>query len=164
MNLNKVIILGRLTQNPDLRSTSSGTPVCSFGVATNRVWRDRDSGEQQRSTEFHNVVAWRRLAEISSNYLNKGDLVLIEGRLRTRSWENSSGSERRRTEIIADNVQLPPKSMSRKRKTRPTRKPEKKGKEKDIPVIEEDKMGEKKEENNQSGNNEEDINVEDIPF
>lgn len=156
--------MGRLAQNPELRNTSSGIPVCSFGVATNRIWKDRNSGEQRESTEFHNVVTWRRLAEISSQYLSKGDLVLIEGRLQTRSWEDSSGSQRRSTEIIADNIQLPPKSMSRKRETaRPTRKPERNRKqraEKEIPVIEEEEIEEK----NEAEKNEEEINVEDIPF
>lgn len=160
MNLNKVIIVGRLTQDPELRTTSSGTSVCSFGVATNRVWRDRSSGEKQRSTEFHNVVAWRRIAEIVSRYLQKGDLILIEGRLQTRSWEDSSGVRQQRTEIVADNIQLPPKNMGQSEGTaRPTRKPEKTEKkrgEDDIPVIEEEDIEEDEDE--------EEIDVEDIPF
>ncbi len=156
MNFNKVIILGRLTQEPELRNTSSGTPVCSFGVATNRVWKDRESGEQERSTEFHNVVAWRNLAEIVSRYLKKGSLILVEGRLQTRSWEDSSGNQRKTTEIVAENIQLPPKNMNQG-KARPTRKPQrqKSTREQDIPVIEEEEIEE---------GDEEEIKVEDIPF
>jgi len=157
MNFNKVIIVGRLTQDPELRNTSSGTPVCSFGVATNRVWRDNKSNEQQQSTEFHNVVAWRRLAEIISRYLNKGSLILVEGRLQTRSWEDSGGNQRKTTEIVAENIQLPPKNMSEGR-ARPTRKPQRSqnAREKEIPVIEEEEIEE--------NGDEEEIRVEDIPF
>lgn len=132
MNLNKVFIVGRLTQNPELKNTNSGAAVCSFGVATNRYWKNK-SGEKQESTEFHNVVAWRRMAEIVSQYLDKGDLILIEGRLQTRSWETPSGNKRRKTEVVATSVQLPPRNMK-------TGSPQKK-KEDDIPVIEEEDVG-----------------------
>ncbi len=160
MNFNKVIIVGRLTQEPELRNTSSGIAVCSFGVATNRVWKDRESGEQKRETEFHSVVAWRRLAEIISRYLNKGSLILVEGRLQTRSWEDSSGNQRKTTEIVAESVQLPPKNMDQGQ-ARPTRKPQKarKTREQDIPVIEEEEIEESGEDED-----EEEIRVEDIPF
>ena len=108
MNLNKVFILGNLTRDPDRRSLPSGKPVVSFGVATNRFFTPQ-GGERQQETEFHNVTLFGRLAEIASQYLQKGSLVLIEGRLRTRSWQDSAGTKRSRTEIIADNLQLGPK-------------------------------------------------------
>ncbi len=112
MNLNKAIIIGRVTRDPELRTTSGGQSVCSFGVATNRVWSDPDTKEKQEKTEFHNVVLWRRLAEIANQYLAKGSLVMIEGRIETRSWEGQDGNKRYRTEIVAENMQLGPRSAS----------------------------------------------------
>ena len=112
MNLNKVILVGRLTQDPQLRNIPSGASVCSFGLATNRVWTDRNTNERKSSPEYHNIVLWRRLAEIASQYLSKGSLVLIEGRLQTRSWDDPSGARRQRTEIVGERMQLAPKSMS----------------------------------------------------
>ncbi|MCX6813688.1 MAG: single-stranded DNA-binding protein [Candidatus Azambacteria bacterium] len=111
MNLNKVFILGNLTRDPELRQTPNGQNVASFGVATNRMWTDR-SGVKQTQTEFHNVVLWGRLAEIAHQYLAKGRLVFIEGRLNTRTWEDQSGQKRNRTEIIAENMQLGPRPAS----------------------------------------------------
>lgn len=110
MNLNKVFILGRLTADPQLRSTPGGQPVASFGVATNRVWTDK-SGQKQESTEFHNVVVWGRQAEVASKFLTKGSLVLVEGRLQTRNWEGKDGQQHRTTEIIAERMQLGPRPM-----------------------------------------------------
>lgn len=112
MNLNKAIIIGRVTRDPELRTTPAGQSVCSFGVATNRVWTDRDTGEKQEKTEFHNVVIWRRLADIACQYLTKGSLIMIEGRIETRSWEDQQGNKRYRTEIIAENMQLGPRAAS----------------------------------------------------
>lgn len=112
MNLNKIIIIGRVTRDPEVRTTPAGQTVCSFGVATNRIWSDPDTKERQEKTEFHNVVAWRRLADIAGKYLAKGSLVMIEGRIETRSWEDKNGMKRYRTEIIAENLQLGPKSIS----------------------------------------------------
>ncbi|MBI1999539.1 MAG: single-stranded DNA-binding protein [Parcubacteria group bacterium] len=109
MYLNKVFILGNLTRDPELRSLPSGRAVTSFGVATNRVWRDQ-SGNKQDQTEFHNIVAFGRQAEIASQYLKKGSSVLVEGRLQTRSWDDQSGAKRYRTEIVADRIQLGPRS------------------------------------------------------
>lgn len=108
MNLNKVFILGRLTNDPQLRSTTSGQQVASFGVATNRVWNDKN-GQKQESTEFHNVVVWGRQAEVASQFLTKGSLVLVEGRLQTRSWEDKQGQQRKTTEIISERIQLGPR-------------------------------------------------------
>lgn len=103
MDLNKVMIIGRLAQDPDSRTTPQGISVTNFSVATNRVWKNQD-GTQQESTEFHNVVAWRKLAEICAQYLSKGRQVYIEGHLQTRSWESGDGQKRYRTEIVADNM------------------------------------------------------------
>ena len=109
MNFNKAFILGNVTRDPELRTTPSGRSVTSFGVATNRAWKDQ-SGARQQAAEFHNVVAWGRLAEICHQYLKKGSLVFIEGRIQTRSWQDqTSGQKRFRTEIIAETMQLGPR-------------------------------------------------------
>lgn len=111
MNLNKVFLLGRLTADPQLRSTASGQQVASFAVATNRVWNDK-SGQKQEATEFHNIVVWGRQAEIASRFLGKGSLVLVEGRLQTRTWDDREGQKRKTTEIVADRIQLGPRPMT----------------------------------------------------
>ncbi|MEX0650190.1 MAG: single-stranded DNA-binding protein [Candidatus Andersenbacteria bacterium] len=103
MDLNKVMIIGRLTRDPEARTTPQGQAVTNFSVATSRVWKDQQ-GAQQQSTEYHNVVAWRRLAEICAQYLAKGRQVYIEGHLQTRSWEGQDGKKNYRTEIVADNM------------------------------------------------------------
>lgn len=111
MNLNRVILVGRLTQDPQIRTMPSGQSVASFGLATNRVWTDRQTNEKKQDTQFHNIVAFGRIADIASQYLSKGDMALIEGRIQTRSWEDTNGQRRYRTEIIAENLQLPPRSQ-----------------------------------------------------
>lgn len=98
------MIIGRLTRDPEVRTIPSGQPVATFSVATSRQWTDRDSGEKKSQTEFHNVVAWRRLAEICGQYLHKGSQVYIEGYLQTRSWDDPSGQKKYRTEIVTDNM------------------------------------------------------------
>lgn len=103
MDVNRATIVGRLTRDPEVRTTPSGVNVTSFAVATNFVWTD-PSGTQKQSVEYHNVVAWRKLGEIVAQYLRKGRRVLVEGRLQTRTWEGQDGSRRNRTEIVADNV------------------------------------------------------------
>lgn len=108
MNLNKVFILGRVTASPELRKTPGGQSVTSFSIATNRVWSDK-GGSKQEETEFHNIVVWGRQAEIASQFLIKGSLALIEGRLRTRSWQDKNGSNHKATEIIAERIQLGPR-------------------------------------------------------
>ena len=108
MNFNKVFILGNLTRDPELRNTPTGQSVASFGVATNRVWFDKNR-QKQTEAEFHNVVAWGKLAEIASRYLSKGKLVFIEGRLKTRTWEDQSGQKKYKTEIIAEKMQMGPR-------------------------------------------------------
>lgn len=108
MNFNKVVIVGRLTVDPQLRTTPGGQSVATLSVATGRVWTDK-SGTRQEETEYHNVVVWARQAEIASQFLLKGSLVLIEGRLRTRSWQDKQGQNRKTTEIICERLQLGPK-------------------------------------------------------
>ncbi len=103
MNLNKAMIIGNITRDPELRNTPSGQSVASFSVATNLVWTDQ-SGQQQKKTEFHNVIAWRKLAEVCSKYLHKGSKVFIEGRLQTTDWTGQDGVKRYRTEIVAENM------------------------------------------------------------
>ena len=156
MNLNKVFVLGNLTRDPEKRSLPSGQAVVSFGIATNRFFTNQQ-GEKQQETEFHNITAFGRLAEIASQYLQKGSMVLIEGRLRTRSWQDSSGIKHFKTEIIADNLQFGPKTQGQTEFKGKDIKA--KASDKDIPVIEEGSPEPKK--NNEE---EEEIDVKDIPF
>lgn len=103
MNLNKAMIIGNLTRDPETRTTATGQTVTHFSVATNRVWTNA-AGQRQEEVEYHNIVAWTKLAEICNQYLSKGRKVYIEGRLRTREWVGQDGNKRNRTEIIADNM------------------------------------------------------------
>jgi single-strand DNA-binding protein len=144
MDLNKATIIGRLTADPESRTTPTGQTVVSFSIATNLVWKD-SNGEKKEKTEFHNIVAWRKLAEIITQYLKKGSQIYLEGRLQTRSWEDQNGVKKYRTEIIADNmIMLGSKSDNASR-----------GNNTNAP---EDSAPQKKEEA------EEEINIEDIPF
>jgi len=189
MNLNKVFLIGRLTKEPEVRSTPSGQMVCSFTLATNRVWNNKETGQKEEKTEFHNIVLWKRLAEIASQYLSKGSLVFIEGRLQTRSWQDSSGNKRYRTEIIAENMQLGPKLTNSSSGFQPSFNSQKQSSKEavveDIPIIEEGKEEpevppsfsvEEKSENSESpiekeevaaklsDDEEEEIDVKNIPF
>ena len=103
MNLNRAMIIGNLTRDPEVKTTSTGQTVASFGVATNFTWKDA-SGQKQEKVEFHNIVAWGKLAEICGQYLNKGKKVYIEGRLQTREWQGQDGAKRNRTEIVTENM------------------------------------------------------------
>ena len=98
------MLIGNLTRDPELRYTPSGTPVCSFGLATNRSWVASNSSDRQEETEFHNVVAWSKLAELCAQLLAKGRKVYVEGRLQTRSWEAQTGEKRTKTEIVAEDM------------------------------------------------------------
>jgi single-strand DNA-binding protein len=100
-SINKVILIGRLGKDPELKYTAGGTPFCRFSMATDDVWNDKASGERQEKTEWHNIVAWDRLAEICNQYLTKGRLVYIEGSLQTREWDDQEGNKRRITEVRA---------------------------------------------------------------
>lgn len=163
MNLNKVFLIGNLTSDPETRNTPSGDTVCTFRMATNRIWNDKKTGERQQKTEYHTVVTWRKLADIASQYLAKGRMVFIEGRIQTRTWEDSSGNKHYKTEIIAENLQLGPRptnsgqaTTSTTKTTKPMGSNKKKEKEnpkestEDIPTIEEGDEGE--------------IDVNNIPF
>ena len=97
------MVIGNLVKEPELKTTPSGQSVASFSIATNFVWTDQ-SGQKQEKAEFHNVVAWRRLAEICGQYLKKGSKIYIEGRLQTRDWVGQDGIKRYRTEIVAENM------------------------------------------------------------
>jgi single-strand DNA-binding protein len=153
MNLNKVIIVGRLTKDPEKRTIPSGLSVASFGVATNSYYKDK-SGNSNEKVEFHNVVLFGNLADTASTYLKKGSLALFEGRLQTSKWDDKDGNTRYRTEIIAEKMQLGPKSdggsnynSNSTPQKNDNNKQEDNYKEKEIPVVDEDE-----------------IDVRDIPF
>ena len=103
MSLNRAQLIGNVTRDPELRQIPGGQTVVTFSVATNFSWND-SSGQRQEKVEFHNVVAWRKLAEIVGQYVKKGSKVYVEGRIQTRDWEGEDGVKRYRTEIVADNV------------------------------------------------------------
>ncbi|MCP6718347.1 MAG: single-stranded DNA-binding protein [Patescibacteria group bacterium] len=153
MNLNKIFLIGRLTRDPELKTLPSGNQVANFGLATDIFYTDK-SGQKQQQAEFHNIVLFGRLAEIASQYLTKGSLAFLEGRVKTRSWEDSSGNKKYRTEIIGERLQLGPKSASQATSApqQPSQQPKQATKDiksEDIPVIEE---------------NEGEIDVSQIPF
>lgn len=143
MDLNRAQIIGNVTRDPETRTTPQGQSVCSFGVATNLIWTDQ-SGQKQEKVEYHNIVAWRRLAEICGQYLKKGSKVYVEGRLQTRSWDDQNGIKRNRTEIVTDNMII----LDRKGAATTTAKPSTNEFSQPEP----------------SASPETEINVEDIPF
>lgn len=151
MNLNKIFLIGNLTRDPELRSLPNGQPVASFGLATNRIWTDKQ-GQKQQDTQFHNVVMFGRLAEIAKQYLNKGSLSFIEGRVQTRNWEAQDGTKKTRTEVIAERLQMGPRAAraaSTFKDESPPPAESKEDKKEKLDVIEYP---------------EEDIDPEDIPF
>ena len=149
MDLNKIFLVGRLTKDPESKMLPSGTAVANFSIATNRYFTDK-SGEKQQEVEFHNISTFGKIAESSAQYLKKGSLVLIEGRIRTRSWNDKEGNKRYTTEVIAQKVQFGPRSEGSFKATKEAPStPKEEIKEEKIPVIEQD---------------EEEINIKDIPF
>ncbi len=152
MNLNKVFLIGNLTKDPEARALPSGQQVTSFGLATNRFFTDK-SGQKQKQAEFHNIVLFGRLAEIASQYLTKGALVMVEGRLQTRSWKDASGQTKYRTEIVGQGMQLGPRAGSRSQAPgapEPTQEEQpQSATQEEIPIIED-------------GGSE--IDIKDIPF
>ena len=104
--INKAILIGRLGSDPEVRYTPSGVAVANFSVATSEEWKDKDSGEKKERTEWHRIVAWRRLGEICGEYLSKGKQVYVEGRIQPRSWEDRDGNKKYTTEIIANDIQF----------------------------------------------------------
>jgi len=156
MDLNKVMLIGNITQDPEVRTTPSGVSVTSFGLATNLIWNDQ-SGQKQEKVEFHNIVAWRRLAEIMGQYLHKGSKIYLEGRLQTNSWEDQSGVKKYRTEVIADNmIMLDRKSDAGPKSSSPSPSPAQREEESPAPAPMNEPMSEQ--------STEEEIKVEDIPF
>lgn len=109
MYLNKALVIGNLTRDPEVKALPSGIKVTTFSVATNRVYKDKN-GARQEAVDYHNIVVFGRQAETSGQYLKKGQSVLVEGRMQTRSWDAQDGSKKYRTEIVADRVQFGPKS------------------------------------------------------
>lgn len=110
MNLNKVLLIGNLTRDPELKTLPSGSSVASFGIATNRVWKNQQ-GERQEEVQFHNIVVFGKQAETASQYLKKGASAFIEGRLQTRSWDAQDGTKKSKTEIVAERVQFGPRKQ-----------------------------------------------------
>ncbi len=172
MNLNKVTLIGRLTQDPEMRTTPSGQSVTTVKLATNRVWNDQATKQKREATEYHTIICWGRLGEICGQYLKKGSMAFFEGRLQTRSWDDkTSGQKRYMTEIVAENMQIGPRpqgssyqssAASGQRIDSPTRQPinnRPQATEPEIPVINEDEL-------TVSGTEEEPkpINDADLPF
>lgn len=108
MNLNKVFLIGNLTKDPEMKTLPSGTQLASFGMATNRVWKNQQ-GEKQEEAQFHNIVVFGKQAEYAGQYLKKGNSVLVEGRIQTRNWEAQDGAKRNKTEIVAERIQFGPR-------------------------------------------------------
>ena len=102
-SLNKAMLIGNLTRDPEMRYTPQGTAVCTFGIATNSSWTN-DAGEKKENVEFHNIVAWNKLAEICAQLLKKGKKVYVEGRLATRSWQGTDGNPKQRTEVVINDM------------------------------------------------------------
>ncbi len=164
-SLNRVQLIGNLTRDPELRYTPSGAAVCSFGIATNRTWTT-DTGEKREEVDFHNIVAWRKLAEICSQYLAKGRKAYVEGRLTTRSWTGKDGQQKTRTEVVIDDmIILDNKSTtgvsSEGAQIQKTQKETKRQRAEKDSVEEENASAEK---NDTAEKVEEEVSPEDIPF
>lgn len=157
MNFNKAIVVGNLTRDPESRTLPSGQPVVNFSVATNRIYTDKE-GNKQQNPEFHNIVVFGKLADICSRYLTKGRLVLIEGRIQTRSWQDQSGNKRYRTEIVAESMQMGPRSGESGASAAPTAPSPSAAEE--IPIIETEELPSTESDEEK----EEGVNVKDIPF
>jgi single-strand DNA-binding protein len=172
-SLNKVMLIGNLTRDPELRYTPSGTAVCTIGLATNRSWVPTDGGDRQEETEYHRIVAWAKLAEICSQLLFKGRKVYVEGRLQTRKWTGQDGVERETTEVVIDSMIAlgKPKNggggyadegfddaqYASNTNSRPTR-------EQSLDVEDDVKSSSKAEDKAEAEDEDESIDVDDIPF
>ena len=106
MSVNKVILLGRLGQDPELKYTPSGAAVCNFSLATSETWNDKNSGQKQERTEWHSLVLWGKLADLAQSYLKKGSQIYIEGRIQTRDWEDEQGQRHFKTEVVVTTMQF----------------------------------------------------------
>lgn len=170
-SLNRAQLIGNLTRDPELRYTPNGTAVCSFGLATNRTWKT-DTGEKREEADFHNIVAWNKLAEICSQFLVKGRKVYVEGRLSTRKWSAQDGTQRSTTEIvISDMIILDPKRLDQEKISEDQASAESVS----APEPKENKPSDKKAENKKvdveqsktipkKETKEEDVSSNDIPF
>lgn len=147
MNLNKVFLIGRVATDIEMKTTSSGQSVCTFSLATNRTWKGKD-GQKQEESQFHRIVLWQKLAEIASQFLTKGSLVLIEGRIQNRSWDDKNGVKRYTTEIIGEGMQMGPRNQGGSEPAKNFSAPKKGAEDEDIPIIEDG----------------DEIDVKDIPF
>lgn len=157
-SLNKVMLIGNLTRDPELRYTSKGTAVCSFGLATNRAWTT-DQGEKKEDASFHRIVAWDKLAEICSQLLFKGRRIYIEGRLQTRQWEEQNGNNRQITEVVISEMMILDSRRS------PDQEGEEETKPEEIDQEESQKKSKNSQQPNQTKNSsEEEIDTSDIPF
>lgn len=179
MNLNKVFVLGNVTRDPEVRAMPSGQQVCSFGMASNRFYTD-SAGQKKQDAEFHNIVTFGKLADVASKYIAKGSLVLIEGRIKTSSWQGGDGIKKYKTEIIAESLQLGPRpqgmgAQMAGQNTRPAYSPPQNTqpqnnmpKVEEIPIIEENAPVNFNTEDSKSFTEEEkksdEIDVRDIPF
>ena len=163
MNLNKIFLIGRLTRDPESRALPSGQPVSNFGLATNRVWTNQETNEKQEQTEFHNIVAFGKLADICNQYLSKGSLVMIEGRIQTRSWQNQDGDTRYRTEVITEAMQMGPRGGQVGR-GKSAAKGADKSKNENVEEIQVNENGEEKPKKKSSEESEDEVKSEDIPF
>jgi len=155
------MVIGNVTRDPELRTIPSGQSVASFAVATNRRWNDKESGEQKEEVQFHEIVAWGKLAEIAHQIIHKGNRIYVEGRLRTHTWEGQDGARRERTEIIAENlINLSPKSENQASQTTDFQENQDKEEKpkKSTPAVTE--KSEKKDEKSDS----DEINLDEIPF
>ncbi|HLD11419.1 MAG TPA: single-stranded DNA-binding protein [Patescibacteria group bacterium] len=163
-SLNKVLLIGNLTRDPELRYTPQGTAVCSFGLATNRSWVPSEGGEKREETEFHRIVAWNKLAELCNQLLSKGRKVYVEGRLQTRTWEGQDGQQRQATEVVIENM-IVLDSRGRPEGEQQTAEPEEKPRSKKTsPKEKEQTNGEPTSEKASEAKEDEDINLDDIPF
>lgn len=159
MNLNKIFLIGRLTRDPESRALPSGQAVSNFGLATNRVWTNQETNEKQEQTEFHNIVAFGRLADICNQYLSKGSLIMVEGRIQTRNWQNQDGDTKYRTEIIAESMQMGPRGGQAGKTTK-----ENKSETEKVEEIQVDESGEEKGKKKSSEESKDEVKSEDIPF
>jgi len=148
MDLNRVTLIGNVVRDPESRTTPTGQNVVSFSVATNLIWTDKN-GQRQKKAEFHNIVAWRKLAEIISQYVKKGSKVFVEGRLETRTWDDQNAIKHYRAEIVADNLIMLDRANADGGNNRPRANAVPENAPTDEPVMPAD---------------EQEINVEDIPF
>ncbi|NQU77774.1 single-stranded DNA-binding protein [Candidatus Falkowbacteria bacterium] len=160
MDLNKAMIIGRLTRDPETRTIPSGQTVTSFSLATNRVWKNAQ-GQKQEAVDYHNIVAWRKLAEICSQYLRKGSKIYIEGRIQTRSWDGQDGVKRYRTEIVADNMIMLDSKSSAPQSNAPVAPPSQHASPEQIPEIQ---VADDSPTTTPSSPDTEEVNVEEVPF